>query len=137
MNTIYFYILQALFCLLYFVEFALWYRLKKYEPYRRFPKSKHYRFVTLYIAAVLSVIITGAFIMDEPTKFRLTIISILMVPVLSIQIKNVLVYISVVRELADAPKRDIEILRLRCLVLLKCSILFYAVLIPMVIIYLK
>lgn len=137
MNTIYFYILQGLFTLLYLVEFALWYRLKKYEPYRRFPKSKHYRFVPLYIAAVLAIIVTGAFMMDEPAKFRLTIISILMTPVLSIQIQNALIYISVVRELTDTPKRDFEILRLKCLVLLKCSILFYAVLIPMLIIYLK
>lgn len=60
-----------------------------------------------------------------------------MVPVLSIQIKNALIYISVVRELTDTPKRDFEILRLKCLVLLKCSILFYAVLIPMLIIYFK
>ncbi len=137
MNTIYFYILQGLFTLLYLVEFALWYRLKKYEPYRRFPKSKHYRFVPLYIAAVLAIIVTGAFMMDEPAKFRLTIISILMTPVLSIQIKNALIYISAVRELTDTPKRDVEILRLKCLVLLKCSILFYAVLIPMLIIYFK
>ena len=137
MNTIYFYILQGLFTLLYIVEFALWYRLKKYEPYRRFPKSKHYRFVPLYIAAVLAIIVTGAFMMDEPAKFRLTIISILMTPVLSIQIKNALIYISAVRELTDTPKRDVEILRLKCLVLLKCSILFYAVLIPLLIIYFK
>lgn len=137
MNTIYFYILQGLFTLLYLVAFALWYKLKKYEPYRRFPKSKHYRFVPLYIAAVLAIIVTGAFMMDEPAKFRLTIISILMTPVLSIQIQNALIYISVVRELTDTPKRDYEILRLKCLVLLKCSILFYAVLILMLIIYLK
>ena len=137
MNTIYFYILQGLFCIFYLVEFALWYRLKKYEPYRRFLKSKHYRFVPLYIAAVLAIIVTGAFMMDEPAKFRLTFISILMTPVLSIQIKNALIYISVVRELTDTPTRDVEILRLKCLVLLKCSILFYAVLIPMLIIYLK
>lgn len=137
MNTIYFYILQGWFTLLYLVEFALWYRLKKYEPYRRFPKSKHYRFVPLYIAAVLAIIVTGAFMMDEPAKFRLTIISILMTPVLSIQINNALIYISAVRELTDTPKRDVEILRLKCLLLLKCSILFYAVLIPMLIIYLK
>lgn len=137
MNTIYFYILQSLFCILYLVEFALWYRLKKYEPYRRIPKSKHYRFVPLYIVVVLAIIVTGTFMMDEPTKFRLTIISILMTPVLSIQIKNALIYISAVRELTDTPKRDIEILRLKCLVLLKCSILFYAVLIPMLIIYLQ
>ena len=137
MNTIYFCILQGLFCIFYLVEFALWYRLKKYEPYRRFPKSKHYRFVPLYIAAVLAIIVTGAFMMDEPAKFRLTFISILMTPVLSIQIKNALIYISVVRELTDTPTRDVEILRLKCLVLLKCSILFYAVLIPMLIIYLK
>ena len=137
MNTIYFYILQGLFTLLYLVEFALWYSLKKYEPYRRFPKSKHYRFVPLYIAAVLAIIVTGAFMMDEPAKFRLTIISILMTPVLSIQNKNALIYISAVRELTDTPKRDVEILRLKCLVLLKCSILFYAVLIPMLIIYFK
>lgn len=137
MNTIYFYILQGLFCIFYLVEFALWYRLKKYEPYRRFLKSKHYRFVPLYIAAVLAIIVTGAFMMDEPAKFRLTFISILMTPVLSIQIKNALIYISVVRELTDTPKRDVEILRLKCLVLLKSSILFYAVLIPMLIIYLK
>ena len=70
MNTIYFYILQGLFTLLYIVEFALWYRLKKYEPYRRFPKSKHYRFVPLYIAAVLAIIVTGAFMMDEPVRMR-------------------------------------------------------------------
>ena len=137
MNTIYFYILQSLFCIFYLVEFALWYRLKKYEPYRRFPKSRHYRFVPLYIAAVLAIIVTSAFMMDGPAKFRLTIISILMTPVLSIQIKNSLIYISAVRELTDTPKRDVEILRLKCLVLLKCSILFYAVLIPMLIIYLK
>ena len=137
MNTIYFYILQGLFCIFSLVEFALWYRLKKYEPYRRFPKGKHYRFVPLYIAAVLAIIVTGAFMMDEPAKFRLTIISILMTPVLSIQIKNALIYISTVRELTDTPKRDVEILRLKCLVLLKCSILFYAVLIPMLIIYFK
>ena len=137
MNTIYFYILQGLFSIFYLVEFALWYRLKKYEPYRRFPKSKHYRFVPLYIAAVLAIIVTCAFMMDEPAKFRLTIISILLTPVLSIQIKNALIYISAVRELTDTPKRDFEILRLKCLVLLKCSILFYAVLIPMLIIYLK
>ena len=137
MNTIYFYILQGLFSIFYLVEFALWYRLKKYEPYRRFLKSKHYRFVPLYIAAVLAIIVTGAFMMDEPAKFRLTFISILMTPVLSIQIKNALIYISVVRELTDTPKRDVEILRLKCLVLLKSSILFYAVLIPMLIIYLK
>ena len=137
MNTIYFYILQGLFCIFYLFEFALWYRLKKYEPYRRFPKSKHYHFVPLYIAAVLAIILTGAFMMDDPTKFRLMIISLLMTPVLSIQIKNALIYISAVRELTDTPKRDVEILRLKCLVLLKCSILFYAVLIPMLIIYLK
>ena len=137
MNTIYFYILQGLFCIFYLVEFALWYRLKKYEPYRRFLKSKHYPFVPLYIAAVLAIIVTGAFMMDEPAKFRLTFISILMTPVLSIQIKNALIYISVVRELTDTPTRDVEILRLKCLVLLKCSILFYAVLIPMLIIYFK
>ena len=75
--------------------------------------------------------------MDGPAKFRLTIISIFMTPVLSIQIKNALIYISAVRELTDTPKRDVEILRLKCLVLLKCSILFYVVLIPMLIIYLK
>ena len=137
MNTIYFYILQGLFCIFYLVEFALWYRLKKYEPYRRFPKSRHYRFVPLYIAAVLAIIVTSAFMMDGPAKFRLTIISILLTPILSIQIKNALIYISVVRELTDTPKRDFEILRLKCLVLLKCSILFYVVLIPMLIIYLK
>lgn len=137
MNTIYFYILQGLFTLLYLVEFALWYRLKKYEPFRRFPKGEHYRFVPLYIAAVLTIIVTSAFMMDEPAKFRLMIISILLTPILSIQIKNALIYISVVRELTDTPKRDFEILRLKCLVLLKCSILFYAVLIPMLIIYLK
>ena len=137
MNTIYFYILQGLFCIFYLVEFALWYRLKKYEPYRRFLKSKHYRFVPLYIVAVSAIIVTGAFMMDEPAKFRLTFISILMTPVLSIQIKNALIYISVVRELTDTPTRDVEILRLKCLVLLKSSILFYAVLIPMLIIYLK
>ena len=137
MNTIYFYILQGLFCIFYLVEFALWYRLKKYEPYRRFPKSRHYRFVPLYIAAVLAIIVTSAFMMDGPAKFRLTIISIFMTPVLSIQIKNALIYISAVRELTDTPKRDVEILRLKCLVLLKCSILFYVVLIPMLIIYLK
>ena len=137
MNTIYFYILQSLFCIFYLVEFALWYRLKKYEPYRRFPKSRHYRFVPLYIAAVLAIIVTSAFMMDGPAKFRLTIISIFMTPVLSIQIKNALIYISAVRELTDTPKRDVEILRLKCLVLLKCSILFYVVLIPMLIIYLK
>ena len=137
MNTIYFYILQSLFCIFYLVEFALWYRLKKYEPYRRFPKSRHYRFVPLYIAAVLAIIVTSAFMMDGPAKFRLTIISIFMTPVLSIQIKNALIYISAVRELTDTPKRDVEILRLKCLVLLKCSILFYAVLIPMLITYFK
>lgn len=137
MNTIYFYILQSLFCIFYLVEFALWYRLKKYEPFRRFPKGEHYRFVPLYIAAVLAIIVTSAFMMDGPAKFRLTIISIFMTPVLSIQIKNALIYISVVRELTDTPTRDVEILRLKCLVLLKCSILFYVVLIPMLIIYLK
>ena len=137
MNTIYFYILQGLFTLLYFVEFALWYNLKKYEPHRRIPKSKHYRFAPLYIVTVLAIIVTCAFMMNEPTKFRLTIISIFMTPVLSIQIKNALIYISAIRELTDTPKRDFEILRLKCLVLLKCSILFYAVLIPMLIIYLK
>lgn len=137
MNTVFFYILQGLFALHYLVEFVLWYRLKKYEPYKRLPKSKYYRFVTFYIAVVLAILITGAFMMDEPARFRLLLISVLLLPVLSIQIKTLMVYISVVNELENKPKPYFVMIRLRCLILLKCSILFYAVLLPMVIIYLK
>ena len=137
MNTIYYYILQGLFTLLYLVEFTLWYRLTKYESYREFPKSKHFRFVPLYVAAVITMIIAGAFITDDPVKFRLMTILILITPVISIQIKNVLAYISVVNEFAKAHKPELNLLRLRCLLFLKSSILFYAVLIPLLIIYLK
>ncbi len=65
MNTVFFYILQGLFTLHYLVEFVLWYRLKRYEPYKRLPKSKHYRFVTFYIAVVLAILITGALDSDK------------------------------------------------------------------------
>ena len=137
MNTVFFYILQGLFGLLYFILIALWYKLKNYKAYSQLPKGKHYRFATLYIVAVAAVIIAAAFIADDPAKFRLTLMTIMLAPVLLLQIKSIMAYVSIIKELTKAPKPELNLLRLRCLLLLKCSILFYAVVIPMLIIYLK
>lgn len=136
METTFFYILQGGFCLLYIIEFILWHKLRSHKSYSDLPKSNHHRYVPLYVMVVLAIIVAGAFITDDPAKFRLTIVSVLITPVLSIQIQSALVYVSVIRQQTAFPKSYLEVLGLRCRLILKCASLFYLVLIPMLIIYL-
>ena len=134
MNTPLFYIMQCMFVILYMMDMLQWRRVVKSETVCAMPKSGSFRYMSLYVFGVVAAVATGVFVTDHVTKFRLTLIAILMAPVLIVHLRNMIVNASL-RRVCDGP--DTQKIMKRCFSVNLFSVLIYAVSIPMCMLYLK
>ena len=139
MNTIAFTVLQAVFSLLYLSHFYFWYKLVRYEPFRRIPKSRFHLFSAPVIAAVTSSIVSIIFIIDSGVQFRLSLMIVLLASILITHIKSAMILYQLKSKSRNCAisYASLERVRKRCTLVKATAILLYAVIIPMAIIYLQ
>lgn len=138
MNTIAFTVLQAVFCLLYLSHFYFWYMLRRYEPFRRIPKSRFYTFSAPVIAALTLIAVNILFIIDSSVKFRLSLMIVLLASILITHLRSaVIFYLLKSKSRNSIISYDaLERVKRRCSSVQTTAILLYAVIVPMTILYL-
>ena len=139
MNTNAFTVLQAVFCLLYLSHFHFWYKLGRYEPFRRIPKSGFYAFSAAVIAALSLIMVSILFIIDYDVKFRLGLMIVLMAPILITHVKSAVILYLLRRKSRNSAicYDSLDRVKKRCTLSQVTAILLYAVIIPMTILYLQ
>ena len=87
MMTIILSLLIFLFCILYALVIGFWIRLRKHETYKSSMKSRTFSLIPVYIALLACTAVVSLFIVDPGFKYRLSLLIIFAVPILSINIK--------------------------------------------------
>lgn len=138
MNTNAFTVLQALFCLFFLSHFYFWYKLERYEPFRRISKSGFYAFSAPVIAALTLILVSILFIIDSDVKFRLSMMVVILASILITHIKSaVILYLLRSKSRCSAICcESLERVKKRCTLVQATAFLLYAVIIPMTILYL-
>ena len=116
MSTIAFNILVAVLSILFFTLIYLSKGVRN---------TKRFRYLPLGTAGVAAAVIAAAFLADADTKFRISMLCILAVPVISVHIKSILL------------SREDEGLRRVCMPVRINSVLIYAAYIPITVLYLQ
>ena len=138
MNTNAFTVLQALFCLFFLSHFYFWYKLERYEPFRRISKSGFYAVSAPVIAALTLILVSILYIIDSDVKFRLSMMVVILASILITHIKSaVILYLLRSKSRCSAIcGESLERVKKRCTLVQATAFLLYAVIIPMTILYL-